>query len=634
VHGIRVELAEVDAAARTCPGVEDAVCVAVPVDGTVELAVFHTGEPVPPARLARHLRELLSAAVVPRAFHHLDTLPLNSNRKTDRRELTARATSLRQPAGPAAPPRRPATPARQPATPPRKAAEAEVNGQPTARAARTDARVHDLLDEATAERPDAPAVSDSSGRWTYRELAEHSHAVDAWLEAHGIGHGDRVLVQLPSTRELVALVYGAARRGAVLVPVNTGMKDYQLRAVVANAEPSLVVVTDPAVERIAAVAGGAPVIGLGDAWQSVTELRTRGARSAGAQVGPDDIAVLVYTSGSTATPKGVICPHGRMVFATEAINLELGYGPDDVVFCRFPISWDYGLYKVLLTAAGKSELVLADGESDLVLLRRIRETGATVVPIVPSLAAMICALAEREPQQRSRVRMFTNTGAALPKSTASGLRSAFPGADVIIQFGQTECKRVSVLPASHQDAKPDSVGRPLPGTRAFAVDEDGNALKPWQTGEIVVEGPHVMPGYWRAPEQTAHAFRPAPDGGLRLHTGDFGHVDEDGFLYYEGRRDDMFKHKGVRMSTTEIESAAADIPGVRAAAVLPPAPGRGLTVFTEGDVDPHTVLKELSLRLEPAKVPGASRVVAELPLTPHGKHDRKQLALLLEGNTP
>ncbi|WP_181795320.1 class I adenylate-forming enzyme family protein [Streptomyces sp. WELS2] len=507
-----------------------------------------------------------------------------------------------------------------------------MNGQPTV-PARTDARVHDLLDEATAECPGAWAVTDGTGRWTYRELTAHSHAVDAWLRARGIGHGDRVLVQLPSTRELVALLYGTARRGAVLVPVNTGMKDFHLRAVVENAEPALIVVADPAVDRIGALAGEVPVLGLGPAWEEITELREREVRPAEVPVGADDIAVLVYTSGSTAAPKAVICPHGRMVFATEAIGLELGYRPDDVVFCRFPISWDYGLYKVLLTAAGRSELVLADGESDLVLLRRIRETGATVVPVVPSLATMICALAAREPAGGSRVRLFTNTGAALPKSTADALRTAFPGAEVVVQFGQTECKRVSVLPPAFQDAKPHSVGRPLPGTRAFAVDDEGRPLPPWRTGEIVVEGPHVMPGYWRAPEQTARAFRPAPGGGLRLHTGDFGHVDEDGFLYYEGRRDDMFKHKGVRMSTTEIEAAATDVPGVRAAAVLPPAEDRPLAVFAEGDIDPHTLLKELSLRLERAKVPTASRVVDELPLTQHGKHDRKALARLLEGAT-
>ncbi|MFB7664794.1 AMP-binding protein [Kitasatospora sp. NPDC056138] len=500
--------------------------------------------------------------------------------------------------------------------------------------------VHEVLDEATADAaPGAVAVADRDGRWTYRELGEYSRAVEAWLDARGVGPGDRLLVQLPSTRELVALFYGTARRGAVLVPVNPGMKEYHLRSVLANAEPRLVVAADAAVARLGDFSP-VPVLGLGEVWREVTDLHAAGARADAVEVTADDVAVLVYTSGSTAAPKGVICPHGQMVFASKAINLELGYRPDDVVFCRFPISWDYGLYKILLAALGRSELVLADGDSDLVLLKRIRESGATVVPIVPSLAAMICALAEREPRQHepgrpSRVRMFTNTGAALPKTTVDALRSAFPGAEVIRQFGQTECKRISVLPPEFEDRKPTSVGRPLPGTRVLILDEAGHELPTGESGEIVVEGPHVMPGYWRAPELTAKAFRVDPvSGQRRLHTGDFGSVDEDGFLYYEGRRDDMFKRKGVRMSTIEIEAAAMDIPGVQAAAVLPPTEDRDLAVCVEGDLAPHTVLRELSLRLEPAKVPGLCRVVDELPLTLHGKHERRKLALLFEGTTP
>lgn len=500
--------------------------------------------------------------------------------------------------------------------------------------ARSDVMVHTLLDEAVAQAADAWAVRDAAGRWTYRQLDDHSHAFAAWLAARGIRRGERILVQVPSTRELVALFYGAARHGAVLVPVNTGMKDYHLRSVTENSEPALVVVPRDAVERIGALAD-APVLALETLWDEVTGLRERGARGPLTRESADDIAVLVYTSGSTAAPKAVVCPHGRMVFASEAIQLELGYRPDDVVFCRFPISWDYGLYKILLATLGRSELVLADGESDLVLLERIRECGATVVPIVPSLAAMICALAEREPYTRadgpSRVRMFTNTGAALPKTTADGLRAAFPGVAVVRQFGQTECKRISVLPPEFEDSKGGSVGRPLPGTRVRVLGEDGSELPTGVTGEIVVEGPHVMPGYWRAPEVTARTFRTTPGGEPRLHTGDFGHLDEDGFLYYEGRRDDMFKRRGVRMSTIEIEAAATDIPGVRAAVAVPPEGTRDLALFVEGEIAPHTVLRELSLRLELAKVPAACQVLDELPLTQHGKHDRKQLTRLLEG---
>lgn len=497
--------------------------------------------------------------------------------------------------------------------------------------------VHTLLDEAVARSADNWAVRDAAGRWTYRQLDDHSRAFTAWLTARGVARGERILVQVPSTRELVALFYGAARHGAVLVPVNTGMKDFHLRSVIENSEPALVVVPDAAAERIGALAP-VPVLALETVWDQVTGLLERGAPTRPAPdpaQSAEDIAVLVYTSGSTAAPKAVICPHGRMVFASEAIQLELGYRPDDVVFCRFPISWDYGLYKILLATLGRSELVLADGESDLVLLERIRECGATVVPIVPSLAAMICALAEREPYAAAdgpaRVRMFTNTGAALPKTTADGLRTAFPGADVVRQFGQTECKRISVLPPRFEDSKAASVGRPLPGTRVRVLAEDGSELPTGATGEIVVEGPHVMPGYWRAPEVTARTFRTSRTGEPRLHTGDFGHLDEDGFLYYEGRRDDMFKRRGVRMSTIEIEAAAADIPGVRAAVAVPPDGARDLAVFVEGEIAPHIVLRELSLRLELAKVPATCQVLDELPLTQHGKHDRKQLTRLLEG---
>jgi len=140
----------------------------------------------------------------------------------------------------------------------------------------------------------------------------------------------------------------------------------------------------------------------------------------------------------------------------------LEYRQDDVVFCRFPLSWDYGLYKVLMTAAVRCEIVLAGEESDLALLRRMRETGATVVPIVPSLATMIVSLASRDNENPPPVRMFTNTGAALPEPTIDGLRANFPGVKVVRQFGQTECKRITVMPPNEDEQRPGSSGIPLP----------------------------------------------------------------------------------------------------------------------------------------------------------------------------
>ncbi|MGW7282556.1 AMP-binding protein [Streptomyces sp. NPDC054844] len=490
--------------------------------------------------------------------------------------------------------------------------------------------VHELLDEAARAVPDGTAVRDAAGGWTYRELHRTSRAFGAWLDARGLRPGDRLVVQAPSRRDLVAMFYGAVSRGVVFVPLNPGMKPFHLQSVLGNAEPALVIGSGPTVPRLRELSP-VPVHDLADLWPDVTGRAGRGESAPPVTVHPDDIAVLIYTSGSTAAPKAVICPHAQVTFASRAIVDALGYRADDVVFCRFPLSWDYGLYKVLMTCLGRGEIVLADEESDLTLLDRMRRTGTTVVPIVPSLAQMIVSLARRAPDALPPVRMFTNTGAALPAPTIRALRDLFPGVRVIRQFGQTECKRVSVMPPAEDAGRPDSVGLPLPGTRVRILDENGDELPTGDIGEIVVSGPHVMPGYWRDPEQTARCFRRDPrTGELRLHTGDYGSLDEDGYLYFQGRRDDMFKRKGIRMSTVEIEAAAMDVPGVRAAAVVPPSDGADLALVVEADdLEPHTVLRALAARLEPAKVPARCKVVPSMPLTGHGKNARHELAALV-----
>ena len=213
----------------------------------------------------------------------------------------------------------------------------------------------------------------------------------------------------------------------------------------------------------------------------------------------------------------------------------------------------------------------------------------------------------------------------------ASLRALFPGTKVVRQYGQTECKRVTITPPERDQDKPESCGRPLPGTKVLILGAQGEELPTGEIGQIVVEGPHVMPGYWNNPEVTAATFRTDPvTGARRLYTGDYGCLDAEGFLYFHGRRDDMFKRRGIRMSTTEIEAAAMDIPGVRAAAVLPPNDTHDLTIFVACDLAPRVVLKELAKRLEPAKVPRLCKVLADLPLTLHGKNSRDSLEKMVE----
>jgi acyl-CoA synthetase (AMP-forming)/AMP-acid ligase II len=474
--------------------------------------------------------------------------------------------------------------------------------------------VHELLDEAATRSPDAHAVRDAAGRWTYRELREHSRKAAGWLREQGVRRGDRVMAQLPSRRETVALFLGACRLGAAFVPLNVALTPFQLRSVQENADPALVL-----------AAADLPLV-----WKQIEDVEPGRPDT----VERDDVAALIYTSGSTSTPKGVICPHRQVVFVVRALTNVLGYRQDDVVFCRFPLSWDVGLYKVLMCCATGSEIVLAEGESDLVLLKRMRETGATVVPIVPSLANMVIALARRSRGELPPVRLFSNTGAVLPQPTIDELRAHFPGARVVRQYGQTEAKRMTVMPVHEDRERSGAVGLPLPGTEILIVDSDGNELPAGEVGEIVAVGPHVMAGYWRLPEVTARTYRfHEPTGVTRLHTGDYGRLDEDGYLYFEGRRDDMFKRRGMRISTLEVEAAALDVEGVRAACALAPNDRHDLALFVESDdlaVD-HLV-DELMTRLDPARMPAVCRVLDRFPVISNGKNAREVLeSMLTEG---
>ncbi|MET7620110.1 AMP-binding protein [Streptomyces sp. NPDC005408] len=490
-----------------------------------------------------------------------------------------------------------------------------------ARPASAPVFVHDILDSARDRSPDAVSVRDARGAWTYRELADHTVRYAGWLLARGVGPGDRVLVHAASDRRVVALLYACSRIGAALVPLGTGVPAAQRDEIVSDARPRLVLGDETALPPL-------------DGEPSGDEAATP---ATGPQAGvPADAlvpALVVYTSGSTARPKGIVCPHRQVVFAACAIAERLRYRADDVVFCRLPLSFDYGLYQALLAALATAELVLAGPGDDAGLLAALRRRNATVVPLVPSLASLLVKLAARD-RRPTRVRLFTNTGEALPPPTIEGLRERFPGAGVQLMFGTSECKRVTIADVDADRLRPGSLGVPLRGTEVEVLDESGARIPAGSAGEIVVSGPHVMAGYWDAPELTARVFRRDPHSGeLRLHTGDFGHLDADGHLYFHGRRDHVFKHNGTRTSVTEIEAAALTVPGVTAAAVVPPTGGRGALLYavvTSGS--PAGVLRELHERIDPLKVPALCRVVRELPLGPSGKIDRTALRLLAGGD--
>lgn len=482
--------------------------------------------------------------------------------------------------------------------------------------------LHDFLDSIATRHAHASAVTDSSGSWTYAELASASTRMANWLINQRVRRGDRVAVRAIAHRTIAALLFGCSRIGAILVPVSPSLKRYQLETILDDAEPALFLTDDPRQMEWSPAR-------THDLVATLTALKAHSSSSAVSdQTNSQQPVLLLYTSGSTAAPKGVLCTHGQVCFAARAIAERLRYQPDDVIYDRLPLSFDYGLYQILLSTFAGSELVLADTCQHAGLLAEMRRCGATVVPLVPSLAAMLLTLARRE-HTLPPVRLFTNTGEHLPAATARELRERFPGAGVRMMFGTTECKRISIGDVDGDLARPDSVGRPLADTEVRIVDEAGETVHAGQVGEITVRGPHLMVGYWRDPNLTRQVWRSNGSDERVLHTGDYGWLDTDGYLYFHGRHDDLFKRRGTRISTAEIEAAAEALPGVHFAVAIPPSLDRDLALYVTGTLASDEVLRQLRGMLDAPRVPATCHRLETLPLTPNGKIDRHAVADLV-----
>jgi acyl-coenzyme A synthetase/AMP-(fatty) acid ligase len=297
-----------------------------------------------------------------------------------------------------------------------------------------------------------------------------------------------------------------------------------------------------------------------------------------------------------------------------------------------PLSFDYGLYQVFLAFNAGARLVLERSfvypGVILELLNRERVTG---LPLVPMLAALL--LKQDLRSAASTLRYITNTGAVIPPAHFAALRQQLPDVRIFSMYGLTECKRVSFLPPDELDRRPTSVGKPMNNVEVFVADAEGR-LSTHGTGELVVRGANVMQGYWRAPELTDRVLKPGPLPGQKLlYTGDIFEIDDDGYMYFQGRVDDMIKSRGQRVSPKEVENVLYELPGIVGAAVVgvpDPLAGNYVKAFvrlqTGITLSEQDVIRHCSQRLEDFMVPRVVAFVNELPTTHSGKIDRRTLA--------
>ncbi|HEV3185984.1 MAG TPA: AMP-binding protein [Xanthobacteraceae bacterium] len=506
-------------------------------------------------------------------------------------------------------------------------------------------RVEQFLKDSARRFGDKVALVAGGARLTYRDLDRASDRLAGALTARGIARGDRVVIFMDNCREAVIAIFAALKAGAVFSPINPSTKADKLAYVINNCRARALITQDKLRAAANAALAEAPSIAL-VLVAGAGEPTVRGAVSFEAALAADqpppsnpgidrDLAMLVYTSGSTGFPKGVMMTHGNVVAAATSITTYLENTPDDVILNVLPISFDYGLYQVLMAAQVGATLVLEQSFAfPQAILAKMQAERVTGLPLVPTMAAMILQMRDLTPGAFPHLRYITNTAAALPPAHITRLQELFPATRLYSMYGLTECKRCTYLPPEELAGRPGSVGIAIPGTEAYVVDADGERAAAGETGELVIRGAHVMQGYWENPEATARALRPGPYPWEKvLCTGDLFRADADGFLYFVGRKDDIIKTRGEKVSPKEVENALYGLPGIREAAVVGvPDPILGFAIKAVVAADPganltaHDVIRHCARHLEDFMVPKMVEFRDALPKTESGKISRREVA--------
>lgn len=513
--------------------------------------------------------------------------------------------------------------------------------------------VHDFLTNSAARLPEKVALVCDGRRLTYRDLDQMTNRLAHALAEHGIRRGDRVAIFAPNSVEAVVGIFAALKAGGVFVVINPTTKQDKLTAILNNCRASAIIVDAQIRDvQLSALLHSVPSLQIGVLCNQRAETRLAHPRfidfdEVQAQydatplprVNIDlDLACLIYTSGSTGEPKGVMSDHSNVVFASGSIIEYLQNVEDDVVINMLPLSFDYGLYQLLMTFRFGGRLALERSFAyPAAILKRVEEERVTGFPGVPTIYAMLLNM-DLSQYDLSSIRYLTNTAAALPPSHVLELRRKFPWARLYSMYGLTETKRTLYLPPEELERRPGSVGIAIPGTEVWLEDEQGNRLGPGEVGELVVRGRHVMRGYWEAPESTAQRYRPGPLPGERVcYTGDLFRMDEEGFLYFVGRKDDIIKSRGEKVAPKEVENVIYELPGVAAVAVVgvpDPILGQAIkawVVTKNADLTEKQILAHCRARLEDFMVPRYVEFRDELPVNASGKIARRELAGKADG---
>lgn len=511
--------------------------------------------------------------------------------------------------------------------------------------------VHELIFQAAERRPEAEALACDGRRLSYAQLATQTRKATQGLLGLGLGAGERAAVYLEKRIETVVTLFGIAAAGAVFIPVNPLLKPHQVTHIFGDCNVRILVTSSVRYASLVPLLPQCPDLHTVILVDEVDTLSDSNARprilhwsvlmSTVSGKRPHrridgDVAAILYTSGSTGKPKGVVLSHRNLVAGAQSVSAYLCNTCDDRLLVALPLSFDYGLSQLTTALCVGGCAVLANYLFPKDLIRIVAEERITGLAGVPPLWHQ---LAHQAWPTDLALRYVTNSGGMMPTATLNALRLVIPDTEIYLMYGLTEAFRSTYLPPPELARRPNSIGRPIPNVDVMVVREDGTLCEAYEHGELVHRGPLVSLGYWNDPDKTAERFRPVPqqEKGLPIPeiavwSGDTVYRDEDGYLYFVGRRDEMIKVSGYRISPGEIEEVLMSANGVsEVVAVGVPHSSLGQAIIAvvyspDESLTTSALLRECKQMLPAYMVPAHIDIRREsLPRNPNGKLDRSSI---------
>lgn len=513
----------------------------------------------------------------------------------------------------------------------------------------------ELLESTARTRPRATALVHKEETLDYETLWQQVQGCARGLRGAHLERHDRVAIYLEKRMATVVAMFGTAATGGVFVPLNPLLRSHQVGYVLRDCNVRVFVTSASRLQDLKGELAACPdlrIVVLVDGHDGATtvdgltviswsELMGRGqaAPTMRHRIIDTDMAAILYTSGSTGMPKGVVLSHRNLVAGAQSVSTYLENSESDRILSLLPLSFDAGLSQLTTAFYVGACVVLMNYLLPRDVVRACAKHKITGITAVPPLWIQL-GQQDWPREAAESIRYFANTGGHMPRTTLARLRGLMPQAKPYLMYGLTEAFRSTYLDPAEIDRRPDSIGKAIPNAEILLVRGDGSLCQPGEQGELVHRGALVSMGYWNDPGRTAERFRPAPGRPaaiclpeIAVWSGDMVRMDEEGFLYFIGRNDDMIKTSGYRVSPTEVEeilystglvveAAAVGVPhetlGQAIVAAVVPVDGR--------DFDHEVLLGQCRERLPVYMVPAQIEEFSTLPRTPNGKIDRKALA--------